>query len=89
MTYSSSVNLNCGSCYYQLKVVDRGIETQLRVVKIVLTLYSTSRANPYPADHDYCRFSSVLLVDQINTIGDEMSVQTSRFENICAPIKQI
>ena len=22
------------------------------------------RANPYPADHDYCRFLSVLSVDQ-------------------------
>ena len=69
--------------------MDRGIETQLRVLKIVLTLYSSSRANPYPADHGYCRFSSVLLVDQINTIGDEMSVQTSRFENIYPPSKQI
>ena len=30
--------------------------------------------NPYPADHDYCRFQSVLLVDQITVIGNEMCV---------------
>ena len=28
--------------------------------------------NPYPADHDYCRFKSVLLVDEITVIGNEM-----------------
>ena len=30
--------------------------------------------NPYPADHDYCRFLSVLLVGQITVIGNEMCV---------------
>ena len=30
--------------------------------------------NPYPADHDYCRFQYVLLVDQITIIGNEMCV---------------
>ena len=30
--------------------------------------------NHYPADNDYCRFKSVLLVDQITFIGNEMSV---------------
>ena len=30
--------------------------------------------NPYPADHDYCRFQSVLLVDHITVIGNEMCV---------------
>ena len=28
--------------------------------------------NPYPADHNYCRFQSVLLVGQITDIGNEM-----------------
>ena len=32
------------------------------------------RVNPYPADHDYCRFQPVLLVDQITDIGNEMCV---------------
>ena len=27
-----------------------------------------------PADHDYCRFQSVLLVDQITVIENEMCV---------------
>ena len=40
--------------------------------------------NPYPAIHDYCRFLSVLLVDQINVILNELCVQTSRFANMCA-----
>ena len=31
------------------------------------------RVNPYPADHDYCRFQSVLFVDQITVIGKRMS----------------
>ena len=30
--------------------------------------------NPYPADHNYCPFESVLLVLQNNVIGNEMSV---------------
>ena len=30
--------------------------------------------NPFPADHDYCRFESVLLVNQITAIGNEMFV---------------
>ena len=30
--------------------------------------------NPLPADHDYCRFKSVWLTDQITTIGNELSV---------------
>ena len=30
--------------------------------------------NPHPADHDYCRFQSVLLVDQFTAIGDEMCI---------------
>ena len=45
--------------------------------------------SPYSADHDYCHFLSVLLVDQITVIGNEMYVYTSRFANICAQIKQI
>ena len=45
--------------------------------------------NSYPADRDYCRFHSVLLVDQITVIGNEMCVQISRFANICAQIIQI
>ena len=28
----------------------------------------------YPADHDYCRFQYVLLVDQITVIRNEMCV---------------
>ena len=28
----------------------------------------------YPADHDYCRFYSVWLVDQITDTGNEMCV---------------
>ena len=31
--------------------------------------------NPYPADHDYCRFQPVLLVDQITDIGNEIGVK--------------
>ena len=27
--------------------------------------------NPFPADHDYCRFESVLLVSQITAIGNK------------------
>ena len=30
--------------------------------------------NPCPAEHDYSRFYSVLLVDQITVIGNEMHV---------------
>ena len=45
--------------------------------------------SPYPADHDYCRFWSVLFVDQITVIGNEMCVWTSRFANNCAEIKQV
>ena len=30
--------------------------------------------NPLPADHDYVRFYSSLLVDQITVIGHEMCV---------------
>ena len=45
--------------------------------------------NLYRTDPDYCRFQSVLLVDQITVIGNEMGVWTSSFENICAQIKQI
>ena len=30
--------------------------------------------NPYPADHDYFRFYSALLVDQITVIGNEFCV---------------
>ena len=26
----------------------------------------------FPANHDYCRFQSVFLVDQITDIGDKM-----------------
>ena len=42
--------------------------------------------NPYPADHDYCRFSLFLLVSEIAVIGNEMCVQISSFANICATI---
>ena len=44
--------------------------------------------NSYPADHDYCRFYSDLLVDQITVIGNKMYVKTSRFAQICVKIKQ-
>ena len=30
--------------------------------------------NPYPADHEYCCFYPVLLVDQITDIGKERCV---------------
>ena len=30
--------------------------------------------NHLPADHDYCRFYPVLVVDQITDIGNEMCV---------------
>ena len=33
------------------------------------------RFNSYPAYHDYCRFKSVILVDQITAIGNEICVQ--------------
>ena len=36
--------------------------------------HRTVRVNPYPADHDYCCFYSVLLVNQITVIGKEMCV---------------
>ena len=35
---------------------------------------STLRVNPYPANHDYSRFYSVLLVNQITVFGIEMCV---------------
>ena len=35
--------------------------------------------NPYPADHDYCRFQFVLFVDQITGIGNKMCAKTSGF----------
>ena len=47
------------------------------------------KCNPYPADHDYCRFKSVLLADKITVVGNEMTVETSRFANIWSQIKQI
>ena len=45
--------------------------------------------NPLPAVDEYCRFKSVSLFDQITVLVTEMCVQTSRFPNICAQIKQI
>ena len=30
--------------------------------------------NPYPADHDYCRFQSAFLADQVTDIGNEIRV---------------
>ena len=30
----------------------------------VITVCCNSHINPYPADHDYCRFQSVLLVNK-------------------------
>ena len=32
---------------------------------------------------------TLALIDQINVIGNELCVQTSRFANICAQIKPI
>ena len=36
--------------------------------------FRLQKVNHYPADHDYCRFWYVLLVDQITVIGYEMCV---------------
>ena len=45
--------------------------------------------NPYPADHDFCRFHLVLSVDQVTFIGNEMCVYTSKLANFWSQIKQI
>ena len=55
----------------------------------LITLVIIARINPHPDDHHYCRFYSVLLVDQITVIQNEMCVYTSKFANMCAQIEQI
>ena len=49
--------------------VYRNLRTILRI-RVTKKLH----VNPYPADLDYCRFYSVLLVEQITVIGNEMCV---------------
>ena len=49
------------------EVVDRGSETQPQEVGNYLSLL---RLYPYPADHNYCQYLLVLLVDQITVIGN-------------------
>ena len=34
--------------------------------------------NPYQADHDYCRFYSALIFDQLTVIGDEICIKLER-----------
>ena len=34
----------------------------------------------------FCHFQSILLADLINDVGDEMSVKTSIFANICLKV---
>ena len=41
------------------------------------------------AKHDYSRFYSVLLADQITIICYKMSVYTSRYANVLSRIKQM
>ena len=37
--------------------------------------------NPYPADHDFCRFKICLLVDQTD-IANKIRVETSGFAKV-------
>ena len=41
------------------------------------------------AKNNFNRLSSIVLADQITVIGNEISVSTSRFENVSYQIKQI
>ena len=49
-------------------IIGRIIEHELISKELLCSI------EPYPADHDYCRFLSVLLVDQITVIGNDMCV---------------
>ena len=54
-----------------------------------ILLFNEQHFNLKAAKHDYSRFYSVLLADQITIICYKMSVYTSRYANVLSRIKQM